>query len=178
MSLVVPSNASLPAYFVVIGAGVVGLTQALELRSRYRNATIVVAGKYLPGDAAAEYASAWGGANWFPAASDNGPHEDWETITYRKLKQISSSRPESGVRPMDIRWHYEHPIDEVGIKTPATGKLWFERLVGGLRKIDERELPDGTAFGFEMASFVIDVQKYLPWYGVADVVSVDASPGN
>ena len=64
---------------------------------------------------------------------------------------------------MQIRWHYEQPIDEVGIKTPATGKLWFEKLVGGLEKIPEEELPSGTAFGYEMASFVIDVQRYLPW---------------
>jgi hypothetical protein len=24
-------------------------------------------------------------------------------------------------------------------------------------------LPEGTVFGFEMASFVINVQMYLPW---------------
>jgi D-amino-acid oxidase len=64
---------------------------------------------------------------------------------------------------MDIRWHYEYPIEETGILTPATGKLWFEELVGGLKTIEKDKLPKGTAFGFEMASFVIDVQKYLPW---------------
>lgn len=152
-------------YFLVIGAGVVGLTTALELRARYPAATIVVAAKFLPGDSAPDYTSAWGGANWFPAARDNGRQEDWEAITYRKFKELASSRPETGIRPMDIRWHYEAPIDEVGIKTPETGKLWFEELVGGLKKIEEKDLPDGTAFGFEMASFVIDVQRYLPWYG-------------
>lgn len=154
---------TLTVFFLVIGAGVVGLTMALELRSRYPEAKIVIAAKYLPGDCAADYTSAWGGANWFPASRDNGPQEDWEAITYRKFKELSSSRPESGIRPMNIKWHYENPIDEVGIKTIATGKLWFEELVGGLRKIDEQDLPEGTAFGFEMASFVIDVQKYLPW---------------
>lgn len=148
---------------MVIGAGVVGLVQALELRARYPEAKVIVAGKYLPGDSAPDYTSAWGGANWFPAARDNGPQEDWEAITYRKFKSLSATRPECGIRPMNIRWHYEQPIDEVGIKTPATGKLWFEELVGGLLEIPEEELPQGCAFGFEMASFVIDVQKYLPW---------------
>lgn len=137
---------------------------ALELRARYPNARIVVAAKFLPGDSAPEYASAWGGANWFPASRDNGPQEDWEAITYRKLGELATSRPESGIRPMGIRWHYEHPIDEVGIKTPQTGKLWYEELVGGLKEIEQQDLPEGTVFGFEMASFVIDVQKYLPWY--------------
>jgi hypothetical protein len=64
---------------------------------------------------------------------------------------------------MQIKWHYEVPIEEAGILTSATGKLWFEDLVGGLRKIEKDELPSGTVFGFEMASFVIDVQRYLPW---------------
>jgi hypothetical protein len=66
--------------------------------------------------------------------------------------------------PMRIRFHYENPIDEVDILTPATGRLWFEELVGGLTKIEPQDLPAGTVFGFEMASFVIDVQRYLPWY--------------
>ncbi|KAH7322455.1 hypothetical protein B0I35DRAFT_389355 [Stachybotrys elegans] len=150
-------------FFLVIGAGVVGLVTALELRARYPEAKIVIAAKYLPGDSAKDYTSAWGGANWFPAARDNGPHEDWEAITYRKFKEIAVTRPESGIQPMNIRWHYEQPIEDVGIMTPATGKLWFEELVGGLKKIEQEELPDGCAFGFEMASFVINVQQYLPW---------------
>ncbi|KAL1861098.1 hypothetical protein Plec18170_001613 [Paecilomyces lecythidis] len=149
--------------FLIIGAGVVGLTTALELRARYPSATIIIAARYLPGDTAKDYTSAWGGANWFPAARDNGPQEDWEAITYRMFGELSSQRPEAGIQPMPIRWHYERPIDEVGIKTPATGKLWFEKLVGGLKKIEEKDLPRGCAFGFEMDSFVIDVQKYLPW---------------
>ncbi|KAL1875713.1 hypothetical protein VTK73DRAFT_9902 [Phialemonium thermophilum] len=136
---------------------------SLELRARHPSAEIIVAARFLPGDSSPEYASAWGGANWFPAARDNGAQEDWEAITYRKLGELSSTRPECGIMPMGIRWYYDAPIDEVGIKTPATGRLWFEELVGGLTKIEEKDLPSGTVFGFEMASFVIDVQKYLPW---------------
>lgn len=48
----------LSASFLVIGAGVVGLTTALELRARYPTAKITVAAKFLPGDSAPEYASA------------------------------------------------------------------------------------------------------------------------
>jgi D-amino-acid oxidase len=142
---------------------VVGLVTALELRARHPNARIIIAAKYLPGDAAPDYASAWGGANWFPAARDNGPQEDWEAITYRKFKQLSSARPDSGIMPMNIRFHYDQPVEEVGILTPETGKLWFEELVGGLKNIEAKDLPEGTVVGFEMATFVIDVQRYLPW---------------
>lgn len=140
-----------------------GFTNALELRARFPKANITIAARYLPGDSAAEYASAWGGANWFPAARDNGPNEDREAITYRKFGELASDRPECGIKPMNIRWHYDAPIEEVGITTPATGKVWFDELVGGLKKIEESELPDGAVFGFEMASYVIDVQRYLPW---------------
>ncbi|KAF2998795.1 hypothetical protein E8E13_000619 [Curvularia kusanoi] len=93
----------------------------------------------------------------------NGPQQDYEAITYRKFKEVCLKRPECGIKPMQIKWHYEVPIEEAGILTSATGKLWFEDLVGGLRKIEKNELPLETVFGFEMASFVIDVQKYLPW---------------
>ena len=152
------------ASFLIIGGGVIGLTTALELRSRHPTSKITIAAKYLPGDSAPEYTSAWGGANWFPASRDNGRQQDWDTITYKKFRQISKTNPESGIEPMQIRFHYEKPIEEVGILTPATGKLWFENLVGGLEKIEERDLPEGTVFGFEMASFVINVQMYLPWF--------------
>ncbi|USP79390.1 D-amino-acid oxidase [Curvularia clavata] len=120
-------------FFLVIGAGVVGLTTALELRHRYPSAKIVIAAKYLPGDSAPEYTSAWGGANWFPAATDNGPQQDYEAITYRKFKNLCSERPECGIKPMQIKWHYEVPIEEAGILTPATGKLWFEDLTEATR---------------------------------------------
>jgi len=148
---------------LIIGAGVIGLTTALELRARYPAACIAIAAKYLPGDSAPEYASAWGGANWFPASRDNGKQEQWDAITYRKFQHISATRPEAGVILMNIRAYYEKAIDEVGIKTEATGKIWFDELVGGLSEIPDQELPEGTVFGFEFASFVIDVQRYLPW---------------
>ncbi|RSM12378.1 hypothetical protein CEP52_002560 [Fusarium oligoseptatum] len=160
---VLPHIGVCSTFFLVIGAGVVGLTTALELKTRHPQSRVVIAAKYLPGDAAPEYTSAWGGANWFPAATDNGRQQDWEAITYRKFRELSSSRPETGIKPMNIRWHYEKPLEETGMLTSATGKLWFQDLVGGLRKIEGSDLPEGTAFGFEMASFVIDVQKYLPW---------------
>jgi D-amino-acid oxidase len=156
-------NSSHPASFLILGAGVTGLTTALELRSRHPTSKITIAAKYLPGDSAPEYASAWGGANWFPASRDNGRQQDWDTTTYKKFGQISKTNPESGIEAMRIRFHYEKPIEEVGILTPAVGKLWFEELVGGLEVIRSEELPEGTVFGFEMASFVINVQMYLPW---------------
>ncbi|KAJ5128920.1 hypothetical protein N7526_007086 [Penicillium atrosanguineum] len=131
-------------FYLVIGAGVIGLTTALELRAQYPGAEIVIAGKYLPGDAAPDYASNWGGANWFPASMDNGRQEKWDAITYNKFKKLASDRPESGVHAMKIRFHYERPIEE---------------LVGGLTPVEEGGLPPGAVVGYEMASFILDVQR-------------------
>jgi D-amino-acid oxidase len=142
---------------------VVGLTTALELRTRHPAAQISIAAKYLPGDSAPDYTSAWGGANWFPASTDNETHQDWDSITYRKFGVLATERPESGLLSMRIRFHYEKPIGEVGILTASTRQLWFEDLVGGFETIPQHELPAGTVFGLEMNSFVIDVQRYLPW---------------
>lgn len=98
------------------------------------------------GDSAPEYASAWGGANWFPASRDNGEQEQWDTVTYRKFLEISATRRDAGILPMNVRAYYERPIDGVGIETEATGQIWFEELVGGLSDIPEQELPFETVF--------------------------------
>lgn len=48
--------------------------------------------------------------------------------------------------------------------TDSESLQWFEKLVGGLRMVDEGELRlKGAAFGWDMNSFVINVQVYLPW---------------
>jgi hypothetical protein len=79
---------------------------------------------------------------------------------------LAAERPESGVEGMRIRFFYERAIREVGILGDGDGTeggLWFGELVGGLERVEETELPAGTVFGFEMASFVVNVQMYLPW---------------
>lgn len=43
--------------YIVIGAGVVGLTTALELKTRIPSAKIVIIAKHIPGDQSIEYTS-------------------------------------------------------------------------------------------------------------------------
>ena len=52
-----------PAY-IILGAGVVGLTTALELGDRFPHAEITIVAKHVPGDRTVEYCSPWAGANW------------------------------------------------------------------------------------------------------------------
>jgi hypothetical protein len=49
--------------------------------------------------------------------------------------------------------------------TAETGKIWYDDLVGGITPLDQKELPEGAVFGFEIKStFRIDTQVYLQWY--------------
>ena len=49
---------------VVVGAGVSGLTTALQLAKRGVSVTVVA--KHMPGDYDIEFASPWAGANYLP----------------------------------------------------------------------------------------------------------------
>lgn len=50
--------------FVILGAGVLGLTTALELHGRHPGCEITIVAKFVPGDRSVEYCSPWAGANW------------------------------------------------------------------------------------------------------------------
>jgi glycine/D-amino acid oxidase-like deaminating enzyme len=150
--------------FVVLGAGVVGLTTALELKSRYPSSPIAIIAKHVPGDRSIEYTSPWAGANWSSVATDNGRQETWDEITYHKFSHLADNVPEAGVRRMELRIFYDSEMKDAGVLSQGTGKVWFEKLVGGLRMLGEEEVKrKGAVFGWDMDSFVINVQVYLPW---------------
>ena len=148
--------------YVVLGAGVVGLTTALELRSRYPTAVITIVAKHLPGTSSIEYTSPHAGANWLSVAIDNGRQEEWDAITYRRFGELADHVPEAGVRRMDLRAFYDSPMEEAGLLSRGTGKVWYEELTG-LRKVPQDEMPEGARVGLDMSTYIINVQIYLPW---------------
>jgi D-amino-acid oxidase len=151
--------------FVILGAGVVGLTTALELKSRYPSSNIIIIAKHVPGDESIEYTSPWAGANWSSVAIDNGELESRDEITYRKLAELADHVPEAGVRRMELRSLFDSDMKEAGVLSQGTRKVWFEKLVGGLRMVGEEEVSKtGAVFGWDIDSFMINVQIYLPWY--------------
>ena len=64
---------------------------------------------------------------------------------------------------MDIRAIFDNPPERAGILSQGTEKLWYRDLVKGFRELPGDELPNGACFGFEAGTFMVDVQKYLPW---------------
>lgn len=88
---------SAPESFLVLGAGVVGLTSALQLREEYPNANIKIVAKHFAGDQSIEYTSAWAGADWQSFATDNGPLERYDKETFMKWEELYERFPEAGL---------------------------------------------------------------------------------
>lgn len=153
----------MPSHYIILGAGVIGLTTALELSSRFPSSTITIIARFLPGDHHATYTSPWAGANWLSVATDNGPQESWDHVTYLRFKELSKRVKETGVYSMPITAIYDSVIEEAGVLSQGTGKIWYEGLVNGIRMLEENELPEGAKFGCELKTFVVDTQVYLPW---------------
>ncbi|ETS85867.1 hypothetical protein PFICI_03892 [Pestalotiopsis fici W106-1] len=149
--------------FVVLGAGVTGLSTALELKNRHPNSSVIIAAQYFPGDRHPTYASPVAGANWLSVALDSGRQETWDEITFQRLTKLARQSQETGVERMEIRAIYDREPKDADVLSVATGKIWYEQLVGGLRRLSEDALPAGAVFGYDTDTFVINTQIYLPW---------------
>jgi hypothetical protein len=173
---------------LILGAGVIGLTTSLVLSHAHPTAKITVVAKHFPGDRSIEYTSPWAGANWSSMAHDNGALEKYDRITFHRfgdlidgksvfgcqtlkageaqsVDSVNGAGNEAGLGRMAMWGVFDAPIEETGILTEETGKVWYDELVGGLRNLGEHELPKGATFGLEFPStFRINTQVYLQWY--------------
>lgn len=156
-----------PPHFLILGAGVIGLTTALTLRTAYPTSTITIAAKYFPGDRSIDYASPWAGANWCSMASDNGPLEHYDRVTFNRFAQMVDREgvgEEVGIGRMGMWGVFDAEIEQTGILSEGTGRVWYEELVGGLRALGKEELPMGAVFGVEFGTtFRINTQVHLGW---------------
>ncbi|KAI1073482.1 putative D-amino acid oxidase [Whalleya microplaca] len=153
-------------HIVVLGAGVVGLTTALELKQRIPTAAVVIAAKFFPGDRSIEYCSPWAGANWMSTATDDGVQEAWDAETYARFGALADAVPEAGITRMPIRAVFDRPREQAGVLSEGTGRIWYEELVGGVGEIPGAELPAGACFGFGFETFMVNTQAYLAWLNV------------
>ncbi|KAF2017740.1 hypothetical protein BU24DRAFT_367827 [Aaosphaeria arxii CBS 175.79] len=151
---------------LIIGAGVIGLTNALVLREKYPTAPITIVAKHFPGDRSIEYTSPWAGANWCSMAHDNGLLEQCDRISFERFKGFVEKglTYETGVAEMGLRAVFDAPIEQTGIITEETGKVWYDELVGGLQHVKKEELPSGATFAVDFPqTFHINTQTYLGW---------------
>lgn len=170
--------ASQPQNITILGAGVIGLTTSLVLKHKYPSAQITLVAKHLPGDRSIEYTSPWAGANWSSMAHDNGPLEKYDEVTYHRFGELIDGKGvhgcqalkkgegnEMGLGRQGMWAAFDAKIEETGILTEETGKVWYDQLVGGLRNLSDSELPKGAVFGIEFpTTYRINTQVYLQWY--------------
>ncbi|EGY20220.1 D-amino acid oxidase [Verticillium dahliae VdLs.17] len=151
-------------HFVVLGAGVIGLTTALTLRARHPSARITILAADFPGDYNIDYCSPWAGGNWCSAATDNGLLESFDRVTYERFAAIARQSPEAGIQWSPLRMIFDQKIEDAAILSEGTGKLWYDELVGGVKAVAQGALPARAAFGLDVPrTFVINTQIYLQW---------------
>lgn len=169
-------NIPKPQWLVVLGAGVIGLSTAIELRKVFPTVPITIIAEYFPGDYNIGYTSPWAGGNWCSSANDNGILESFDRITFNKFRQLVALEPHCGISKSPLRMIFDQEIEDTEILSRDTNKIWYDDLVGGLTPIDEKELPSGAIFGIDMKStFVINTQIYLRWYDFSNSKLINLS---
>lgn len=154
------------ATVVILGAGVSGLTCALELAKR-GGLDITVVAKHMPGDYDIEYTSPWAGANILPMAVEKDSR--WETRTYPVLMKLAKEVPEAGIHLQKARVFRLAKDEATAFKGPLDDGLfalnpWYKNVVDGFRELSPNEFPHaGVSSGCEFQSLCMNTAIYLPW---------------
>jgi len=166
-----------PLTITVLGAGVIGLSTALALSAAHPTATLTIVATHFPGDRSIAYCSPWAGACWFSMATDNGPLEHYDCITFHRFNEIMNGKVvhgcsvnktgegnEAGLGKMGMWAVFDNSREEAEVLSQGTGRVWYEELVGGLADLRKEDLPEGAVWGMDMKkTFRINTQVYLQW---------------
>ncbi|ORY21522.1 hypothetical protein BCR39DRAFT_553442 [Naematelia encephala] len=139
-----------PKYDVVIlGAGVIGLSIALETARRGLKVGIIA--RDLPDDVhSAAFASPWAGANWASFAS-NDRERKWDTATFERLGKWAKSHPDMVKRRQVI-----YPWTTEGVYPEP----WYKDIVPNYRKLQPEEVPSGFRYAIGFDSFSIHPHRF------------------
>lgn len=148
----------LPMSVVVLGAGVLGLTTALQLQRQNYDVTVVAA--FLPGDLSTTYTSPYAGANWHSFASKEDTRlQDLDKVGYHEFMKLADN-PRSGVwRKLNALYYTQTALDQVSGDT-SSFESWFDDLAN-TRVLAPNELRPGTVHGTVFDGVVISVPIYL-----------------
>ncbi|KAJ5893633.1 D-amino-acid oxidase [Penicillium taxi] len=151
---------------VVLGAGVSGLTTALQL-SKDPAYKITVLSKHMPGDYDIEYASPWAGANYMPFGKAGSDHQAWEAATWPTLKELTENHPEAGIHFQDAVI-YSRKKDQESATGQWSSELvqpdpWYKDVVPDFKSLPESDLGPEIDSGQKFTSVCINTAVYLPW---------------
>ncbi|KAI0785359.1 FAD dependent oxidoreductase [Irpex lacteus] len=144
-----------PLHVVILGAGVIGLTTAHVLSTRYPSYKITVVARDLPDEAgllSQTWASPWAGADWSPMGDYDERRYKRELKTFNTLWDLI---PTGLVRTLDSRIFFAEHIE--------ADKLWYKDLPRDFRVLKAEELPAGHLAGISFTTVSLNPQIYLPW---------------
>lgn len=160
-------DASIHGKVVVVGAGVVGLTTAVELKRTFPNLNITIVAKNLPGDISPDYVSPNAGANWHSFADDDLKLQQYDKYSYFRILHLADNVPAAGVwRVETCEYETQYSLNKLGAPWKAP---WYKNVVTGFEIIDEKELPKNAVFGYKFDGFVISVPTYLNYLFITAV---------
>lgn len=147
---------------VVIGAGVVGLTAAIELKKNNSAYDITIVATFLPGDILINYTSPFAGANWQSFAEDDDKRlQQMDTVSYHKFMELADN-PKAGIwkKPNAIFYTPEALAEVNG--DVSKFNTWYDGMTKS-RVLPKSELRPGTVYGTEFQGIVLSVPVYLPF---------------
>lgn len=136
---------------VVVGAGVSGLTTALELLERGHDVEV------WSREPTERTVSAVAAAIWLPYLAE--PRDRvlrWSTETFAVLRELAGD-PATGVRMQPLRIVYAAPAPPP----------WWADAVGALRHVAAADLPAGYRAAIDLVVPFCDTTIYLPWLRAA-----------
>ncbi|KAK7743625.1 hypothetical protein SLS53_004160 [Cytospora paraplurivora] len=161
------------SHIVVIGAGVIGLSSALELQSAGHGVTLLARDFPTPfalvdPRAQIDYTSPWGGAHnrWVPptgrAAHEVRDHR-LALATFHRMRRLRWSSPEAGITFLRGVEYLEAPGPEYEALVAGHGKPGSAGQLGleGFRVLGRDELPDDRVrLGFEYDTWCVNPMVY------------------
>ncbi|KAK8075178.1 hypothetical protein PG997_009841 [Apiospora hydei] len=153
-------------HIVVLGAGVIGLSSALQVQSQGHRVTILA--RDFPGPFETvdprlqiDYTSPWGGAHnrWVPPTNATEEREHAMALrTFARMRELNRDYPASGITFMPGIEYLEAP-------SPAYQELNAEKAkslgMEGFRLLKPTELPDDKVkLGFEYNSWCVNPMVY------------------
>ncbi|EDK43397.1 hypothetical protein LELG_01575 [Lodderomyces elongisporus NRRL YB-4239] len=150
---------------VVLGAGVVGLTTAIELKKADPKLQITVVGHHLPGHIDPfSYTSPYAGANWQSFATTQDKRlQNIDKPAYKKFMQLAANDPRAGIWTVDtISYYTEHAVSQ------AKGDFqqflpWYRTFVEDFQIIDLNYNKPDISFTTSFKGVVISVPTYLKY---------------
>lgn len=148
------------ARIVVVGAGVSGLTTAVELKRTHPEYDITIVAKHLPGDIDSEYTSPFAGANWHSFATKHDKRlQNFDKIGYMRLMDLADNEPACGIHQIDdYCYTSDYKYKKLGGKIEEP---WFKDVVDEYQVLSKKDLPDGVSYGYKYRGVVITTLIYL-----------------